>query len=129
LNCGNHTECDWYYKITASGRATRTNPIRHGFAKDLLAIGFLRSLNLMTTLETLMTAVPSLALTQPWAHMTPRYLVPIEPKRCGHFFTDVLIIGGGLAGLRAAHEVDPSLRTLILTKDKLEEANSTYAQG
>ena len=23
LNRGNHTECDWYYKITASGRATR----------------------------------------------------------------------------------------------------------
>jgi len=21
LNCGNHTECDWYYKITASRRA------------------------------------------------------------------------------------------------------------
>ena len=24
LNCGNHTECDWYYKITASERATLT---------------------------------------------------------------------------------------------------------
>ncbi|MCU0709780.1 MAG: FAD-binding protein, partial [Pirellula sp.] len=47
----------------------------------------------------------------------------------GHYFTDVLIIGGGLAGLRAAHEVDPSLRTMILTKDKLEESNSAYAQG
>ena len=83
----------------------------------------------MMTLETLTTAIPSLSLTQPWSHLTPRYLVPIEPKRCGHFFTDVLIIGGGLAGLRAAHEVDPSLRTLILTKDKLEESNSAYAQG
>jgi L-aspartate oxidase len=68
-------------------------------------------------------------LSQPWPQIVSRYLVPIEPKRCGHFFTDVLIIGGGLAGLRAAHEIDPSLQTMILTKDKLEESNSVYAQG
>jgi len=73
--------------------------------------------------------IPSQALIQSWRHITPRYLVPIEPKRCGHFFTDVLIVGGGLAGLRAAHEIDPSLQTMILTKDKLEESNSSYAQG
>jgi L-aspartate oxidase len=46
-----------------------------------------------------------------------------------HYFTDILIIGGGLAGLRAAHEIDPSLQTLVVTKDKLEESNSAYAQG
>lgn len=68
-------------------------------------------------------------LFQPWSQITSRYLVPIEPKRCGNYFTDILIIGGGLAGLRAAHEIDPSLHTLILTKDKLEESNSSYAQG
>lgn len=68
-------------------------------------------------------------IEQPWSDWIPRYLVPVAPKRMGHYFTDVLIIGGGLAGLRAAHEVDPSLRTMILTKDKLEESNSSYAQG
>lgn len=68
-------------------------------------------------------------IEQPWREWIPRYLVPVTPKRMGHYFTDVLIIGGGLAGLRAAHEVDPSLRTMILTKDKLEESNSSYAQG
>lgn len=73
--------------------------------------------------------IPSTLLAQPWNATVPRYLVPIEPKRCGHFFTDVLIIGGGLAGLRAAHEIDPSLHTMILTKEKLEESNSVYAQG
>jgi len=83
----------------------------------------------MSTLAPLNAPIPSRVLTQDWSHLIPRYLVPIEPKRCGHFFTDVLIIGGGLAGLRAAHEVDPSLRTMILTKDKLEESNSSYAQG
>ena len=64
-----------------------------------------------------------------WNKLIPRYLVPIEPKRMGHYFTDVLIIGGGLAGMRAAQEIDPSLRTMILTKDKVEESNSAYAQG
>ena len=39
----------------------------------------------------------------------PRYLVPFHPKRMPHHFTDVLIIGGGLAGLRAALAVDPRL--------------------
>ena len=29
---------------------------------------------------------------------TPRYLTPFHPKRVPHFFTDVLIVGGGLAG-------------------------------
>ena len=75
------------------------------------------------------TPILGQALVYPWSKIAPRYLVPIEPKRSGHFFTDVLIIGGGLAGLRAAHEVDPSLHTMILTKDKLEESNSNYAQG
>ena len=32
--------------------------------------------------------------------ITPRYLVPFHPKDVAHRFTDVLIIGGGLAGLR-----------------------------
>jgi L-aspartate oxidase len=68
-------------------------------------------------------------IDHPWSSWIPRYLVPIDPKRMGHYFTDVLIIGGGLAGLRAAHEIDPSLRTIILTKDKVEESNSAYAQG
>lgn len=74
-------------------------------------------------------SLPNISIDQPWSDWIPRYLVPLAPKRMGHYFTDVLIIGGGLAGLRAAHEVDPSLRTMILTKDKLEESNSTYAQG
>ena len=38
---------------------------------------------------------------------TPRYLTPFHPKQVPHFFTDVLIVGGGLAGLRAALAVDP----------------------
>ena len=40
----------------------------------------------------------------------PRYLVPFHPKRVPHFFTDVLVIGGGLAGLRAAWRSTRSFR-------------------
>ncbi len=59
----------------------------------------------------------------------PRYLVPFHPKREAHHFADVLIIGGGLAGLRAALAVDPRLRVLVVTKDSLLQSNSNYAQG
>ena len=58
-----------------------------------------------------------------------RYLVPFHPKRLPHYFTDVLIVGGGLAGMRAAIAVDPSLSVLIVTKDELLQSNSNYAQG
>jgi len=60
---------------------------------------------------------------------TPRYLAAFHPKRVPHFFTDVLVIGGGLAGLRAALAVEPSLSVLIITKDGLQQSNSSYAQG
>jgi L-aspartate oxidase len=58
-----------------------------------------------------------------------RYLVPFHPKRHPHFFTDVLIIGGGLAGLRAALAVDPALHVIVLCKNGLENSNSVNAQG
>jgi L-aspartate oxidase len=60
---------------------------------------------------------------------TPRYLVPFHPKRVSHHFVDVLVIGGGIAGLRATMAVDPRLSTLVITKDRLQESNSSYAQG
>lgn len=61
--------------------------------------------------------------------MTPRYLAPFHPKRVPHFFTDVLIIGSGLAGLRAALAVDPQLSTVVISKDGLRQSNSSQAQG
>jgi L-aspartate oxidase len=59
----------------------------------------------------------------------PRYLAPFHPKQVPHFFTDVLVIGGGLAGFRAALAVDPRLSVLVVTKDNVQQSNSAYAQG
>jgi L-aspartate oxidase len=58
-----------------------------------------------------------------------RYLVRFNPKRVPHMYADVLVLGGGIAGIRAALEIDPSLETVVVTKDKLSESNSAYAQG
>jgi L-aspartate oxidase len=63
------------------------------------------------------------------AELVPRYLAQFHPKRVPHHFTDVLIIGGGLAGLRAAMAVDPALSVLVVTKLNLAQSNSQYAQG
>ncbi len=61
--------------------------------------------------------------------MIPRYLVPFRAAKANHFFTDILVIGGGLAGLRAANATHPHQTVLVVTKDKLYESNSQYAQG
>src|SRR5947208_1223979 len=58
-----------------------------------------------------------------------RYLVSFDPKRVPHHFTDILVIGAGIAGLRAALDVPPTLDVLVVTKDAVRESNSTYAQG
>lgn len=61
--------------------------------------------------------------------MIPRYLVPFRSSRAAHYFTDLLVIGGGLAGLRAANAAQPHQDVLVITKDELRESNSHYAQG
>jgi L-aspartate oxidase len=58
-----------------------------------------------------------------------RYLTRFSPKRVPHMFADVLIIGGGIAGLRAALAVESDLEVVICTKEELAVSNSSYAQG
>ena len=43
--------------------------------------------------------------------------------------TDFLVIGAGIAGLRAAIELSQAGRVLVLTKEQLGESNTQYAQG
>ncbi len=59
----------------------------------------------------------------------PRYLVSFDSRRALHQFTDVLVIGAGIAGLRAALEVPEDLAVFVVTKDRVTESNSSYAQG
>src|SRR4029077_849599 len=57
------------------------------------------------------------------------YLLPFGPKQTPHLFTDILVIGAGIAGLRAALEIPPGLEVLVVTKDSIRQSSSTYAQG
>lgn len=43
--------------------------------------------------------------------------------------TDFLVVGAGVAGLRAAIELARSGRVLVVAKDSLQESSSVYAQG
>ena len=65
----------------------------------------------------------------PNVYLQRRYLVSFASRRLPHIFTDVLIIGGGAAGLRAAIEAAQYGQVILLTKDRLSESNTFYAQG
>ncbi|HAR46391.1 MAG: L-aspartate oxidase [Nitrospirae bacterium GWC2_57_13] len=50
-------------------------------------------------------------------------------RRTEHITTDYLVIGGGVAGLRAAIELGRSGEVLVVTKAEPTESSSEYAQG
>jgi L-aspartate oxidase len=58
-----------------------------------------------------------------------RYLIPFKAARLPQQFTDVLVLGGGVAGLRAAIAASEHADVLVLTKDTIEQSNTWYAQG
>lgn len=58
-----------------------------------------------------------------------RYLVRFDLKRIPHLFADVLVIGAGVAGLRAALAIDPKLNVVVATKTQVDLSNSSWAQG
>src|SRR5918993_4902701 len=59
-----------------------------------------------------------------------RYLIPFKANRLPQQFTDVLVIGGGVAGLRSAiAAAEGGANVLVLTKDMVEQSNTWYAQG
>jgi L-aspartate oxidase len=59
-----------------------------------------------------------------------RYLIPFKAARLPQQFADVLVIGGGVAGLRAAiAAAAEGADVLVLTKDTIDQSNTWYAQG
>jgi L-aspartate oxidase len=66
--------------------------------------------------------------------MTPqpdfrRYLVNINTITTNQLFTDCLVIGAGIAGLRAAIEAAKTANVIIVCKSSLEDSNTWKAQG
>jgi len=58
-----------------------------------------------------------------------RYLVNIDSISTHQLFTDCVIVGAGIAGLRAAIEAAESRNVIIVCKDTLQNSNTWKAQG
>lgn len=58
-----------------------------------------------------------------------RYLIPFRATLLPQIFTDVLIIGAGVAGLRAALAVGDDREVIITTKADVGLSNTSWAQG
>jgi len=60
---------------------------------------------------------------------TRRYLVNINTISTQQLFTDTVIIGAGIAGLRAAIEAANNRNVIVLCKGTLRDSNTWLAQG
>ncbi|HHH76026.1 MAG TPA: FAD-dependent oxidoreductase, partial [Phycisphaerae bacterium] len=65
----------------------------------------------------------------PTTYLQRRYLVNFQTSRLSHVFTDVLVIGAGLAGLRSALAAAENADVIILSKGDTQSSNSYKAQG
>lgn len=60
---------------------------------------------------------------------TRRYLTNFEVSRVGHLLTEVLVVGGGIAGGRAAIEAAAYGDVILITKQGADDSNTLRAQG
>ena len=58
-----------------------------------------------------------------------RYLIPFRSPLLPQIFTDVLVVGGGVAGLRAALAASEHGEVILLAKAPLEVSSTAWAQG
>ena len=59
----------------------------------------------------------------------PRYLACFDTRVLGHLYTDCLVIGAGIGGLRAALSAAEAGQVLLLVKEGVSDSNTYYAQG
>ena len=65
----------------------------------------------------------------PAAGQLRRYLINVDSTSANQLFTDCLVIGAGVAGLRAAIEAAESLKVIVVCKGTLKDSNTWKAQG
>ena len=58
-----------------------------------------------------------------------RYLINIDSMATNQLFADCVVVGAGLAGLRAALEVAKRRNVIVVCKGSLEDSNTWKAQG
>jgi len=58
-----------------------------------------------------------------------RYLIPFRSTLLPQIFTDTLVIGGGVAGMRAAIAASEHGEVIVLAKGDLRNTNTAWAQG
>jgi L-aspartate oxidase len=58
-----------------------------------------------------------------------RYLIPFRGTLLPQVFTDVLVVGSGVAGLRAAIEASAHADVIVVAKDSLDMSSTGWAQG
>ncbi len=58
-----------------------------------------------------------------------RYLIPFRSSLLPQIFTDTLVIGGGVGGLRAAVAAAEHGEVIVLCKENPETSNTAWAQG
>lgn len=62
-------------------------------------------------------------------NMIPRYLLNFNTTTIDKVRTDVVVVGSGIAGLTAALEISKQYDVALITKGKLKETATWYAQG
>ncbi len=61
--------------------------------------------------------------------MFPRYLINFDLSKIKKIYTDFLIVGSGIAGLYTSLKIYDKGEVILLTKSKLKESSTEYAQG
>jgi len=62
-------------------------------------------------------------------YQSRRYIASFNSRNLPQLFTDCLVIGSGIAGLRAAIEAERYGSVMLVTKRNVYDSNTSYAQG